>query len=279
MADLDRMPDLPVKIMMNVGNPDRAFHFAALPSAGVGLARLEFIISNAIGVHPQALLEFDKLPADLQARIRAKMAGYPGPTEFYVARLTEGIASIAAAFAPLPVIGVVEPGARAAVTARPAARHLVLATEATVRLGAYGRAIRKLDPQASVQELACELMVAQAEEGWTRGDTATAIVREYLRPMISGPGAYRPESLILGCTHFPILGEVIRSVVDPQVSITDSAGTTAAVVAAKGKLKIFYLSRSGKPMEISADIDEPTQGFTADKNVKPKYKNIVKKVK
>ncbi|MEZ5447005.1 MAG: phosphoenolpyruvate synthase [Gammaproteobacteria bacterium] len=102
--DLDRMPDLPVKIMMNVGNPERAFHFAALPSAGVGLARLEFIISNAIGVHPQALLEFDKLPADLQARIRAKMAGYPGPTEFYVARLTEGIASIAAAFAPLPVI-------------------------------------------------------------------------------------------------------------------------------------------------------------------------------
>ncbi len=102
--DLDRMPDLPVKIMMNVGNPERAFHFAALPSAGVGLARLEFIISNAIGVHPQALLEFDKLPADLQARISAKMAGYPGPTEFYVARLTEGIASIAAAFAPLPVI-------------------------------------------------------------------------------------------------------------------------------------------------------------------------------
>jgi len=102
--DLDRMPDLPVKIMMNVGNPERAFHFAALPSAGVGLARLEFIIGNAIGVHPQALLEFDRLPADVQARIRAKMAGYPGPTEFYVARLTEGIASIAAAFAPLPVI-------------------------------------------------------------------------------------------------------------------------------------------------------------------------------
>lgn len=144
--------------------------------------------------------------------------------------------------APLPVIGVVEPGAKAAVAARPAGRHLVLATEATVRLGAYGRAIRKLDPQASVQELACELMVAQAEEGWTRGDTATAIVREYLRPMISGPGAYRPESLILGCTHFPILGEVIRSVVDPQVSITDSAGTTAAVVA--GELHSRGLTRT-----------------------------------
>jgi pyruvate,water dikinase len=102
--DLDRMPDLKVKVMMNVGNPERAFHFAALPNAGVGLARLEFIIGNAIGVHPQALLEFDLLPADLQAKIRVKMSGYPGPREFYVDRLTEGIASIAAAFAPQPVI-------------------------------------------------------------------------------------------------------------------------------------------------------------------------------
>lgn len=137
------------------------------------------------------------------------------------------------ALAPLPVIGVVEPGARAATAARPAARHLVLATEATVRLGAYGKAIRRLDPQASVRELACELMVAQAEEGWTSGDIATAIVRECLRPMITGSGAYQPESLILGCTHFPILGDAIRSVVSPQVSITDSAGTTAAVVASE----------------------------------------------
>lgn len=135
------------------------------------------------------------------------------------------------ALAPLPVIGVVEPGARAAVTARPAARHLVLATEATVRLGAYGKAIRLLDPLASVKELACELMVAQAEEGWTHGDIATAIVSEYLRPMISGSDAYQPESLILGCTHFPILRDAIRSVVSSTVSITDSAGTTAAVVA------------------------------------------------
>lgn len=135
------------------------------------------------------------------------------------------------ALAPLPVIGVVEPGARAATEARPAARHLVLATEATVRLGAYGKAIQRLDPKATVRELACELMVAQAEEGWTQGDTAIAIVREYLRPMIAGANAYHPESLILGCTHFPILGGAIRSVVSPHVSITDSAGTTAAVVA------------------------------------------------
>lgn len=149
------------------------------------------------------------------------------------------------ALRPLPVIGVVEPGARAAIAARPAARHLVLATEATVRLGAYGKAIRRLDPSATVKELACELMVAQAEEGWTRGDVATAIVREYLRPMISGPGAYQPESLILGCTHFPILSDAIRSVVSAQVSITDSAGTTAAVVASELAASVLTRASNG----------------------------------
>jgi glutamate racemase len=133
--------------------------------------------------------------------------------------------------APLPVIGVVEPGAAAAVAARPAGRHLVLATEATVRLGAYGKAIRRMDTKASVRELACEVMVAQAEEGWTGGEIAAAIVREYLRPMISDPDAWHPESIILGCTHFPILSEAIRAVVSDRVSITDSAKTTALVVA------------------------------------------------
>jgi glutamate racemase len=135
--------------------------------------------------------------------------------------------------APLPVIGVVEPGAAAAVAARPRARHLVLATEATVRLGAYGEAIRRLDAAASVRELPCELMVAQAEEGWVRGAVAEAIVSEYLRPWFRGPDAWHPQSLILGCTHFPILIDAIRSVVSDGLSITDSARTTAAVVAAQ----------------------------------------------
>ena len=103
-VNLDRMPPLPVKIMMNVGNPERAFHFAALPNDGVGLARLEFIINNMIGVHPQALLDYDNLQGELRDKITDRIAGYEGPTEFYVARLTEGIASIAAAFAPKPVI-------------------------------------------------------------------------------------------------------------------------------------------------------------------------------
>ena len=101
---LATLPDLPVKIMMNVGNPDRAFEFAAIPNHGVGLARLEFIINHIIGIHPKALLEFDRLPLDLQQAIRRRIAGYPDPVSFYVEKLTEGIATIAAAFVPKPVI-------------------------------------------------------------------------------------------------------------------------------------------------------------------------------
>ena len=102
--ELSHMPEVPVKIMMNVGNPDRAFAFAATPNKGVGLARLEFIINNMIGIHPKALLEYDQLPADLQARIAPRIAAYASPREFYVAKLAEGIATLGAAFAPNPVI-------------------------------------------------------------------------------------------------------------------------------------------------------------------------------
>jgi len=102
--ELDSLPDIPVKIMMNVGNPDRAFDFASIPHRGVGLARLEFIINRMIGVHPRALLEFDQLDGDLQDQIRAQIAGYSDPVTFFVEKLSEGIAQIAAAFAPEPVI-------------------------------------------------------------------------------------------------------------------------------------------------------------------------------
>lgn len=132
------------------------------------------------------------------------------------------------ALAPLPVIGVIEPGARAAVHARPASRHLVLATEATVRLGAYGRAIRELDPEAAVDELACEMLVSLAEEGWTSGSIAEAIIRRYLEPHLDGAAL---TSIILGCTHFPLLRDAIATVTGEDVSIVDSAGTTATVVA------------------------------------------------
>jgi pyruvate, water dikinase len=102
--ELDSLPKIPVKIMMNVGNPDRAFDFASIPNHGVGLARLEFIINRMIGVHPRALLEFERLDTELQEQIRTQMAGYSGPVNFYVEKLAEGIAQIAAAFAPEPVI-------------------------------------------------------------------------------------------------------------------------------------------------------------------------------
>ncbi|MEE8235683.1 MAG: phosphoenolpyruvate synthase [Gammaproteobacteria bacterium] len=102
--ELDNLPEIPVKIMMNIANPDRAFDFANLPNSGVGLARLEFIINRTIGVHPKALLEFDKLRPDVQQTIREQMAGYDQPVDFFVDKLSEGIACIAAAFAPAPVI-------------------------------------------------------------------------------------------------------------------------------------------------------------------------------
>ncbi len=103
-SDMTTMPELPLKIMMNVGNPDRAFDFAGYPNAGVGLARLEFIINRMIGVHPKALLNFDTLPRDVKASVERRIAGYASPVDFYVEKLVEGIATIAGAFAPNRVI-------------------------------------------------------------------------------------------------------------------------------------------------------------------------------
>jgi glutamate racemase len=127
----------------------------------------------------------------------------------------------------MPVIRVVDPGATAAVAARPGGSHLVLATEATVRLGAYRRSILRRDPSAQVRELACELLVAVAEEGWRDGPIAESIVRRYIDEMQDS--AYKPDSVILGCTHFPILRDAIASAFDDDVVIVDSASTTAEV--------------------------------------------------
>jgi pyruvate,water dikinase len=101
---VEDLPDLPFKVMMNVGNPDRAFSFQSLPNDGVGLARLEFIINRMIGVHPRALLDFDTLPADVRRSVERRIAGYASPRDYYVDKLVEGISSIAAAFAPKKVI-------------------------------------------------------------------------------------------------------------------------------------------------------------------------------
>ena len=107
-TELDSMPEVPVKIMMNVGTPEQAFAFSRLPHKGVGLARLEFIINRQIGVHPKALLDLERDPASLEADLRADIeetiAAYDGPRDFFVKRVAEGVATIAAAFAPEPVI-------------------------------------------------------------------------------------------------------------------------------------------------------------------------------
>ncbi|MFC5568905.1 phosphoenolpyruvate synthase [Lysobacter yangpyeongensis] len=104
VADLDKMPEAPLKVMMNVANPERAFDFAMLPNAGIGLARLEMIIASHIGIHPKALLEYASQDAETKKKIDAKIAGYGSPVDFYVDRLAEGIATITASVAPNPVI-------------------------------------------------------------------------------------------------------------------------------------------------------------------------------
>ena len=101
---LDKMPDIPVKIMMNVGTPEQAFDFASLPHHGVGLARLEFIVNRQIGIHPQALLDLDQQAPDVRRQINAMISAYASPRDYFVKRLAEGVSTIAAAFAPEPVI-------------------------------------------------------------------------------------------------------------------------------------------------------------------------------
>lgn len=134
--------------------------------------------------------------------------------------------------APLPVIGVVEPGAEAAVTASTRQRHLVLATEATVSRRAYTQAIHARRPDAQVEEVACSLLVALAEEGWTEGPIAESVASAYVARFFGRAPQDRPDTIILGCTHFPVLGNAIRAAVGPEPAVIDSASTTARVVAA-----------------------------------------------
>lgn len=125
----------------------------------------------------------------------------------------------------MPVIGVVEPGAQAAVAASRSRRIAVIGTESTIRGGAYTRAIAALAPDATVLGRACPLFVALAEEGWTDGPIAESIAREYLASL-----AQDCDVLVLGCTHFPLLAAAIARVVGPEITIVDSAATTAAAV-------------------------------------------------
>tara|TARA_R110001583_G_scaffold24563_2_gene89790 strand:- start:45221 stop:47587 length:2367 start_codon:yes stop_codon:yes gene_type:complete len=103
-TDMGNLPEIPVKIMMNVGNPELAFEFAQIPNGGVGLARLEFVINNMIGIHPKAILELGQVPASLRDEINRRSRGYATPKQFFIEKLVEGVATIAAAFYPKPVI-------------------------------------------------------------------------------------------------------------------------------------------------------------------------------
>jgi glutamate racemase len=140
---------------------------------------------------------------------------------------------------PLPVIGVIEPGARAACSSA-CGRIAVIGTEATVRGAAYEGAIRRLRPDAQVFSRACQLLVALAEEGWSDGEVALAVARRYLEPLFA---ACRADTLVLGCTHFPMLRSVITAVVGESVAIVDSAATTAE--ATEQELRAHNLLREG----------------------------------
>ena len=128
----------------------------------------------------------------------------------------------------LPVVGVIEPGAEAAVAASESQHIAVIATEGTIAQGAYQTAIHRLNPRARVTSRACSLFVAMAEEGWTEGPIAEAVARRYLDPMFQKRDA--PDTLVLGCTHFPALAAALRAVLPSHVGIVDSAATTAAAV-------------------------------------------------
>lgn len=128
---------------------------------------------------------------------------------------------------PLPVIGVLEPGARAAAAATRSRKVGIIGTEATINSGAYERAIRKLNPGIEVKSLACPLFVPLVEEGWTDNDAAELVAGKYLAPF-RGSGI---DTLVLGCTHYPLLKPVIRAVVGPGIALIDSATETAKEVA------------------------------------------------
>jgi glutamate racemase len=139
--------------------------------------------------------------------------------------------ALAVAFPHLPLLGVIEPGAAAAVAASRTGRIAVIGTEGTVRGEAYQQAIHRLNPVASVTAVAATLFVALAEEGWVSGPIAESIARRYLGPLFEAAAA-GPDVLVLGCTHFPPLTAAIRNIIGADVAIVDSAATTAAALAA-----------------------------------------------
>ena len=139
------------------------------------------------------------------------------------------LGALNARYPALPVVGVIEPGAKAAIAASRSQHIAVIATEGTINGGAYQSEIRRHNPAARILPRACSMFVALAEEGWTSGPVAEAVAHRYLDALFSGDDA--PDTLVLGCTHFPILAEAIRAVLPAAVRIVDSAATTAQTLA------------------------------------------------
>ncbi len=158
--------------------------------------------------------------------------------------------------APLPVLGVIEGGARAAVSASRIRHVAVLATEGTVRGHAYGEAIRRLDPAVRVDEISASLLVALAEEGWTDGALVDAIVQRVLEPLAAGAGS-TPDCVVLGCTHFPLLADPIRRALPPAVKLIDSAGTTAALLHERLGETAMLRTGTGSPPIAFLATDDP----------------------
>ena len=134
---------------------------------------------------------------------------------------------------PVPVIGMIEPAAAAAIAASKRRNILVMGTQSTIRSACYDRAIHAINPSIAVRGVACQMLVALAEEGadptWLSGDIAKSIITRYLAPYFTDP-AMAPDTIILGCTHFPLLREAIASVVGPDVTLIENGGTIAAIV-------------------------------------------------
>src|SRR5262245_8437922 len=161
---------------------------------------------------------------------------------------------LAQAFAPLPVLGVIEPGAEAACAATETGHVLVTGTEGTVRGGAYQRALLGRRPDLKVDAVACPMFVALAEEGWTEGPIAEAVARRYLEMELAGPERTRVDTLVRGCPHFPVLRGVIERVCGPGVNLVDSAQTTAQAV--------------GKALELRGLLAGPLAGPPATEPVR-----------
>jgi glutamate racemase len=164
---------------------------------------------------------------------------------------------LAKALSPVPVIGVIEPGARAGVAATRNNHIAVIATEGTVKGAAYVRVIAALNGDIKVVQQPCQLFVALAEEGWTDSPATRAAAEHYLAPLFSGPSA--PDTLVLGCTHFPVLADTIRKIIGSNVSLVDSAETTALAVAdalASGSLGSTSKANGGTARIFATDSPE-----------------------